>query len=107
MRFPTQVIGNGALVTNRIVRTGFCRLVGVVGVNNGADMYVQVHETAAVPADNAVPLFSFPADAGRAYGFNFPNPIDLSACTVVASSALEKKTAVSGTPVTIQAILAP
>lgn len=93
----------------RVVFTGPCKLAAVIGVNNGtgADpLYLQVHESAAEPAANAVPKFHCPVDASRAYAFALPNPVDLSACTVVFSTTLSTYTAAAGTPGTIQGLLA-
>lgn len=107
MRYPTQSVGDATLVTSLIVKKAFLRLVGVVGHNNsGADVYVQVHETAAVPADGQVPKFSVLAFAGLPYSFSLPAPVDMDACTIVVSSTLATKTAVAGTPATIQALIA-
>lgn len=106
MFYPASPVGNGALVRLRVIRTTFLRLIGVLGVNNGADTYIQVHETSAEPAGGAVPRFAWPADAARPYMFDLPHPVDLDACTVVASSTLDTYTAVAGTPVTIQAVVA-
>jgi hypothetical protein len=106
MRFSTQVVGNGALVQKRVVFAGACKLAAVIGTNNGADCYIQIHQTAAEPANAAVPLFAFKADAGRPFVFALPCVADLDSCTVVASSTLATYTASAGTPVTIQAILA-
>jgi hypothetical protein len=107
MRYPTKHVGNADLVLTRVVSIAFCRLVGLLGHNNAAaDLYIQVHETAAVPSADAVPVFSVLANSELPYSFALPAPVDLSACTIVASTAVEKYTATTGTPVTIQALLA-
>lgn len=107
MRYPVIRKGDGSLVKTRVLSAGPCRLSALVGVNNGAAAYIQIHETAAVPAGGSVPAFAFPADAARAYAFALPNPVDLDACTVVVSSTLATYTDPGGTPVTIQGLLAP
>jgi hypothetical protein len=106
--YPTQASGDGTLVQKRSISTIFCRLAAVLGQNavGGADLYIQIHETAAEPNAGAVPKFAFLSDAGRAYAFAMPNPAEMSACYVVASSTLDTYTASAGTPVTIQALLA-
>jgi hypothetical protein len=93
-------------VQKLIVSTVFCRVGSIIGFNNGGDVYIQVHETAAEPAAGAVPAFHCLADAGRSWAIALPNPVEMSACTVVASSTLDTYTAAGGTPVTIQALLA-
>lgn len=102
---PNMTIGNGALVQKRVIRTAFCRLAAVVGFNNGADLYIQIHETAAEPAAGAVPKFHFLAASALPYSFALPVPVDMDKCTVVASSTLATYTAIAGTPVSIQAII--
>lgn len=106
MRYPTRVVGNGALVRKLVASTAFCRLVGVVGYNDGVDIFIQIHELAAEPGEETVPMFAFPADQDRSFSFALPNPVDLSACTVVASSTLDTYTPVGGTDVTIQCLFA-
>jgi len=107
MRYPTRVIGDATLVTNRVVSTSFCRLAAVLGHNNTAnDVYIQIHELAAAPSNGAVPRFSVLAFANSPYSFALPAVCDLDACTVCVSSTLATLTAVASTPATIQAILA-
>lgn len=107
MRYPTRTVGDATLVTSRVVSTGFTRLAAVLGHNNsGADVYIQVHETSAVPAGGAVPRFSVLAFTGLPYSFALPAVVDMDKCTVVVSSTLNTYTAVAGTPATIQAIVA-
>src|SRR5947209_3430660 len=108
MQYPTEIVGNAAAVQLRVVKTGCCRLLAVVGMNNGTGvdpLFVQIHETAAEPAANAVPRFHFPIDANRPFSFALPTAVDLSACTIVVSSVLGTYTAAAGTPASIQAIL--
>ena len=97
--------GNGAAVQKRIVSTIDCVLAAVMGVNSGADLFILIFESAVEPAPGAVPDFAFPADTLRAFAFAMPRPVELSGCTVVASTTLNTYTAAAGTPVTIQALL--
>jgi hypothetical protein len=104
--YPTQRVGNGALVQKRIVSTVFCRVGSIIGYNNGADVFMQVHETGVEPAVGAVPAFHCLADTLRSWAIALPNPVEMSACTVVASTTLDTYTPAGGTPVTIQVLLA-
>jgi hypothetical protein len=107
MRYPTRTVGTSALVGSLVVSTGFVRLAAVTGHNNGAaDLYMQVHASAAVPAGDAVPMFSVLAFKGLPYSLALPAVVDLDKCTIVPSSTLASYTAVAGTPVTIQAVVA-
>lgn len=103
-----RVTGNATLLQKLVMVLGAlgCDLVGIVGHNNAAaDLYIQIHETAAEPAAGAVPIFSVLANSGLPYSFALPDAVHLSACTIVASSTLDTYTASAGTPVTIQAIV--
>ena len=42
-----RLIGTGALVSTRLISGGPCHLAQVLGFNEGADCYIQVHERAA------------------------------------------------------------
>lgn len=106
--YPTRVSGNAALVNSRVCAGAFCRLAGVVGHNHGADCWIQIHGTGAVPANGTVPLFSVAADSERPFTFALPHPVDLDALTVCASSTANTLTILTANPaqVTIQALLA-
>lgn len=104
--YSTQPVGDGTLVQKRVVSTQACRIAAVLGVNNGAAAFVQIHETPAEPANAAVPKFHTPVAANGAYSFALPGVIDLAACTIVFSSTLATYTASAGTPGSIQALLA-
>jgi hypothetical protein len=106
----TNVSGNAALVHSRIVGDRPVTLVGVTGYNNrGTDCFIQVHESATVPANGAVPMFSFQAYANLQYAHEIPGGgVGLSKCVIVASSTLATLTITTGTnatdKVTIQAL---
>jgi len=106
VRYPTKAVGDGTLVASRIAATAFCRMVGVVGQNNGADAYLHIFELAAVPANGTKPKFSCSIDAARPFTFFLQTPVDMDACCVAISSTQETLTAAAGTPVTIQVLLA-
>ena len=50
------------------------------------------------------PIFSFPADANRAFSLTMPEPVDMTACYVGQSSTAETYTP-SELDVSVQAIL--
>lgn len=110
MSEPTSVIGNSAVVHSLVVCGSFVRLLGVTGYNNRAtDVFIQVHATATVPADGAVPLFSFRAFGDLSFVWEPPAGVDLQGCCIVASTTLATKTITTGAgatdKVTIQAII--
>jgi hypothetical protein len=105
MRIPTQSIGNGALVASRIVATQPRKLFSVVGYNSGAAQFIQVHESATLPAEAAVPKHSFPVGAAQFYSFDLGLVgEDLDAITICNSSTAATKT-IGAADVSIQAIL--
>lgn len=107
MFFPNRTVGDGTLIDKRVIAAGFARLVAIVGFNNGgADIYVQIHETATEPSAGAVPKFAFNASAGLPYSFALPAAVDMSAIYVAASSTLATYTATGATNVSIQGIVA-
>jgi hypothetical protein len=97
-RIPTRKVpsaSGGALVASRIVSTTPCKVLGLLVYNDNAAMqYIQVHEAAAVPADNAVPALPAIPVAGKSFAeIDFgQNGIDLDACVVCNSSAAAVKT---------------
>jgi hypothetical protein len=105
MYYSTRTVGDGTLVQKRVVAKQYAVLAALVGFNNGADLYIQIHETAAEPSAGAVPLFHFLAVGTLPYSFALPCAVNMSAITVVASSTLATYTASAGTPVSIQAII--
>ncbi len=97
MRIPTQKVPNadvGTLVASRIVSTGACKLLAVIVLNtNGSQQYIQVHESATVPAEGQVPdLPSIPVAGGTVAMFDFGPGVDLDNCTICNSSTSATKT---------------
>jgi len=99
-----RTVGDAAFLdTYKTVSTVFCRLVGITGLNDSdTDTYIQVFDK--VPGAEVTPIFSFPADANRAFSLTLPEPVDMSACYVGQSSTAETYTP-SELDVSVQAIL--
>jgi hypothetical protein len=99
-----RTVGNGALVLSRVVATRPLVLGGITGYNNkGSDLFIQIHEAAALPANATVPMYSFRAFANSVFSFALPVGVDLSSCTVVASTTVDSLTVDTGTPIAVQA----
>lgn len=98
----------GALVTSRVISTRPCKLLSIIVLNTGAAQYIQLFESATVPADAAVP--EVPAvyvGATSTVQFDFINGLDLDALSISRSSTPGTKTIGGGAAdVAITAILA-
>lgn len=101
----TQAIGDNTFVDSRVVSARPCRLVAVIGYNNGVDRFVHVHEADAVPANGSTPRFCCPADAQRPFSFALPVAVDLDGCTVVFSSTAQTTTITASADASIQGVL--
>ena len=97
-RIPTLKLPNadaGALVASRVITTKPCKLLSIVVLNtNAAIRYFQIHETASLPADGAVPdVPSIPVSANSAMQFDFgAGGLDLDALTICNSTTAATKT---------------
>lgn len=95
MKTPTRKIGNGALVASLLVSTVPGKLLSVVVLNTGAAQYLQVHESATLPANGAVPALPAIALAAGPSTTQFDLGgvgIDLDAITLCNSSTAATKT---------------
>jgi hypothetical protein len=66
LNFSEQVLTNAIVVPGRIVVYGF-----TVYSTKGSAQYLNVFDANTVPADAAVPLFSWPIAANNGVGFGF------------------------------------
>ena len=109
-RIPTRTVpntGGGTLVSNQVLSTKGCKLLSLMIFNNNAGtQYIQVHETATLPADTAVPkLPAIPVASKAVVNIDFGvNGIDLDALTVCNSSTPDTKT-IGGADCAIAAVL--
>lgn len=108
MRIPTRTVGDASAVKSRLVSTKPCKLFSILGQNlNAATRYIQVHETAVVPAAGATAKFSIPvAAAPQYYAWDLSSVgVDLDACTVVVSTDASTYVDPAANDATIQAVL--
>lgn len=83
----------GALVTSRVISTTPCKLLSIIVLNTGAAQYIQVFESATVPANGAVPeLPAVYVAASSTVQFDFLNGVDMDAVSVSNSSTSATKT---------------
>lgn len=83
-----------ALATNLVAKASAGALAGVSGVNTSASaQYIQVHNTASLPADTAIPVICFKVDAGENFSYTPIAPVTFSTgITVCNSSTVPTKT---------------
>jgi hypothetical protein len=66
LNFSTQALKNAVVIPGRIVVYGF-----TVYSTKGSAQYLNVFDANTIPADTAVPLFSWPLAANNGVGFGF------------------------------------
>ena len=103
MNYPTQTIGDTTLVDSRVISTRPCKVIDIMGMNNGAFCYVMIFELAAVPANGTAARFVFPAQAN--FGWSMGESVDLAACCVAYSSTVATLTITADTRGTIQGLI--
>ena len=97
MNVPTRKIPNadgGALVASRVISTTPVKLLSLIVLNAGPAQYIQLFESATVPADAAVPELpsvSVAADSTVQFDFGF-HGVDFDALSVSNSSTKAAKT---------------
>lgn len=97
MKTPTRKIPNsdgGALVASRVISTTPIKLFSLIVLNTGAAQYIQLFESATVPADSAVPeLPAVRVGASTTTQFDFGvQGIDFDSLSVSNSSTAASKT---------------
>lgn len=86
--------GGATYVTNQVIATKAVKLVSLAVYNSGAAKFIQLHETATLPADGAVPAYPPIAIAGTTFlVIDFGNAgVDFDALTICNSSTGPTKT---------------
>jgi hypothetical protein len=67
----TTAAAASLLVTPSTTTNQHLRCFDIVGYNNGADQYIQVHDSAAAAAEGAVPLAVLLAPAGYQFSWSW------------------------------------
>ena len=93
-----RIITSGSQVTNLVVSTFPIKVMEIFGYWNGAaDTFLQLHETATLPANGQVPVYaSLRLFAQDGFKFPFPQGLDLSKLVAVFSSTEETLTIEAG-----------
>lgn len=96
-RIPTVKVptsGGGALVASRVLATRPCTLVGLIINNTGAAQFIQLFESATVPANGAVPdLPAIAIAAAVTVQIDFgPDGIDFDKLAISNSTTAATKT---------------
>lgn len=65
---------NAIAATSKVVKATAGTVFGALFTNgSAAGQYIQAHDSATLPADTAVPLFSIYIPAGQSFALNYPN----------------------------------
>ena len=62
---------SAALEASRIAKASAGVLYGISGYNSGGAQFLQLHDSATLPADTAVPAVVYPIAATSAFSFDF------------------------------------
>ena len=91
---PITLASTSALAASLVAKASAGTLYGVSGINNSASaQYIQVHNTASLPADTAVPVIVIKVDAGENFFYAPESPVTMSTgITISNSSTLATKT---------------
>ncbi len=77
-----------AYEASHIFNAGPCELLSLVGYNSkGSAQFIQIHDAATLPADTAVPLYTFTVAATANFSLDFAQPMQLSNGLVVCNSS--------------------
>lgn len=90
----TSAVAASLIVTPSTTTNQHLRCFDIVGYNNSAsDQYIQVHDTAALPANGAVPVAVLLAPAGYQFAFTWTaGRLFANGITVCNSSTAATKT---------------
>jgi len=81
-------VSSTALEASHILAPHRARFVGVIGYNaSESAQFIQVHNSATVPADGAVPIVTFTAAASSNFSQVPPRPIECLAGVVICNSS--------------------
>lgn len=93
---PATKVASDALAASLVAKNAAATLLGVYGYNSkSSDQYIQIHDASSLPADTAVPEFSFRAAAEDNFFWTPPGDAGVSfgtGVTVCNSSTAATKT---------------
>ena len=85
---PADVDSSAAYEASAIIKASAGRLYKLFGYNSGAAQFVQLHNSATVPADTAVPVLVIDVTANKAFEIDFGlRGMEFSAGIVVCNSS--------------------
>lgn len=61
---------SAALEASRIIKASPGTLFSVIGLNSGGAQYIQIHDSATLPANDAVPKIVFSVEAGKNFSYD-------------------------------------
>lgn len=102
----TTVRGDARYTNAIIVSAKSCKLFAATSYNSSAStVYLQIFQTNAIPANGAIPSYSYPIPATSFLSFDFNlYGLDLDKCTVCISSTTPALT-IQNNSASVQAII--
>jgi hypothetical protein len=81
--------GSAALEASAVVKASGGRIIQLIGYNSsGSDQFIQLHNSATLPSNGAVPFRSFKVIAGKNFSLDIPDPgLAMSTGIVVCNSS--------------------
>ena len=67
-----DVVASAAYEKKHILKDGPGVLISLVGYNSGAAQFIQIHDSAALPANGAVPVYTFKVEATSNFSLDIP-----------------------------------
>lgn len=84
----STTVHSAAYEASRVLKASPGTLAGIVGYNSKASgQFIQLHDSAAVPADTAVPVATFWVPASSNFSFDFPSGMKFTTGIVVCNSS--------------------
>lgn len=81
-----STVDSAAYESSHVGKSSAGTFYGVWGHNSGPDQFIQIHNAASLPADTAVPKFTFLVKALSPFYFEPPSPVSFSTGIVVCNS---------------------
>jgi len=71
-RTSDQIVASTAYEASHVLKIGPGRLISLIGYNSGSTQFIQVHNAASLPADAAVPTYTFTVPATSNFSLDIP-----------------------------------
>ena len=73
LTFGGELIHSSAYEASHVLATGPRTLVSCIGYNSGSAQFIQLHDATSLPANGAVPTYTFTVPASSNFSLDIPN----------------------------------